>query len=266
MRCVSRAEDNAMITSVIWCFVPTNDYKGVRVVNRLIKYLLAISTPAFWPALLRGVVPAAEHLSVLQGLALRTVIDVGANKGQFSLVARHLFPKAQIFAFEPLTDELRKYKNVVAGPRDVYPVAVAATKGIADYFVTSRADSSSLLTPSYSQSAAYGVVLSSRSTVQTERLSDIILPEACVSPAFLKIDVQGGELGVLKGAEDLLPHLDIIYCEVSFVQLYEGQPLAQDVIGYLGNNDFYLRGVFNQSSTKQFGATQADLLFFRRGR
>ena len=49
-----------------------------------------------------GVAPAIEHEAVLGGLDFDFVADVGANRGQFSLVCRRVRPKARIVAFEPL--------------------------------------------------------------------------------------------------------------------------------------------------------------------
>jgi hypothetical protein len=65
---------------------------GILTINRLSKYLTALATPAFWPALARGVMPAVEHIEALKLISPKTLIDVGANEGQFSIVARHLFP------------------------------------------------------------------------------------------------------------------------------------------------------------------------------
>ena len=85
----------------------------------------------------------------------------------------------------------------------------------------------------------------------------------CERPVFMKIDVQGSELDVLKGCGDALPFIDWIYVEVSYVTLYSGQPLAGDIVRYLAERRFTLRGIFNQVETKAYGATQADFLFSR---
>ena len=238
--------------------------EGTVEINRILKYWTAVSKPALWPALARGVMPAVEHIGALRSLNPQTVIDVGANKGQFSIVAHYLFPNAMIHAFEPLERERRIFQSVVPEPSTVHSVALGAEKGSANFFVASRADSSSLLAPGKSQESAYGVALDSTMTVCVDRLENVIGPKDLVAPVLLKLDVQGGELQVLRGAEKLLSQCDAIYCEVSFVELYEQQPMASAIVSFLDLHGFTLSGVFNLSVTKQFGPTQADFLFSRR--
>ena len=96
------------------------------------------------------------------------------------------------------------------------------------------------------------------------RLIDVLDVSILPRPILLKLDVQGAELDVLKGAENLLLFVDAIYCETSFVQLYESQPLANEIASYLIERGFVLSGVFNQSVTPEFGATQADFLWQKR--
>lgn len=209
--------------------------------------------------------PTVEHIGALRSLKPCTVIDVGANKGQFSLVAHYLFPDAKVHAFEPLESERRIYQSVISGPVQIHSVALGAEKGTADFFVASRADSSSLLAPGKGQEAAYGVGLSSTTTVSVDRLENIIGVTELVAPVLLKLDVQGAELQALHGAEGILPHVDAVYCEVSFVELYERQPKASAIVSFLDRHGFTLSGVFNLSVTTRFGPTQADFLFCRNG-
>ncbi len=205
--------------------------------------------------------PAVEHTEAIGRLTPKTLIDVGANKGQFSLIVRYLFPDVEIHAFEPLEAERKLYELVVAEPVKLYSMALGAAAGEATFFITSQRDSSSLLKPGAVQETAYGVVHTSSTTVPVARLSHVVDILAMRRPILLKLDVQGGELDVLNGAEEILPFVDMIYCEASFVHLYERQPLADEIVSHLMQHGFTLRGVFNQSITKEFGPTQADLLF-----
>ena len=209
--------------------------------------------------------PGIEHIKALSCVNVGSVIDVGANKGQFSLVVRSLYPDAEIHAFEPLETEFEKFKSVVVGPVKHYAVALGAEAAEAKFYITSRPDSSSLFKPGKDHEQLYGVSLSSSKTVPVVRLADAVDVRALAAPVLMKLDVQGGELDVLKGAADILPFIDTIYTEASFVSLYEHQPLAGEIIGFLATHGFSLRGVFNHSIAPDVGPTQADFLFVKAG-
>jgi hypothetical protein len=101
--------------------------------------------------------------------------------------------------------------------------------------------------------------------VSVKRLDDCVEVHALEGPVLLKVDVQGGELAVFEGC-DSLAHVDFIYVELSFVELYEGQPLFQEVCEYLVNRGFVVAGLYNQVTTTEYGPTQIDVLFKRIGR
>lgn len=235
-----------------------------RAINRFLKYFKLAATPAFWPTLWRGVLPTIEHVDAIRRLAPKTLIDIGANKGQFSSLARYLFPDIAIHAIEPLESERRYFESVISQPVTLYPTAVGAKSGEAQFFVTSRPDSSSLFRPGVGQERAYGVVFESSIAVPVVRVSDLIEIERLRRPILMKLDIQGGELDALKGAESLLHFVDYIYCETTFVKLYDDQPLASDLAAYLIAMNFALAGVYNQSVTREFGATQADFLWVQK--
>lgn len=81
----------------------------------------------------------------------------------------------------------------------------------------------------------------------------------------MKIDVQGYELEVLRGAEGLLERFATILVECSFVERYAGQPPAEEVIRYLAERGFRLAGVFSPAYNETGQCLQADALFERRG-
>ena len=82
-------------------------------------------------------------------------------------------------------------------------------------------------------------------------------------PVLLKIDVQGFELAVLQGASTFLHQVEWVYVELSFVELYLGQPLAAEIIRLLVASGFEISGVFNMSEGPSGEAVQADFLFAR---
>jgi hypothetical protein len=68
-------------------------------------------------------------------------------------------------------------------------------------------------------------------------------------------------LTALQGCEDLLSRFRYVYVEASFIELYQGQALATDVIAYLFNKGFKLICVANASNGHESRPIQADFLF-----
>jgi FkbM family methyltransferase len=236
-------------------------------VNILAKIARVLSIPAYRAALLRTrVVASTEHDRILEGLALDTVVDVGANRGQFALCIRRLFPNATIYSFEPLHRPAAVYRRTFAGDARarLFPVAIAAQAGPAAMHVARWDVSSSLLPFAQAQHDNFPFTEESRrETVTTARLSDCLAPEAIAGTALLKLDVQGFELSALQGCDDLLTRFSYAYVEASFVELYVGQALATDVIDHLFRRGFRLICVANLSTGRSRRPIQADFLFAR---
>jgi len=236
-----------------------------RVLSKTIKLAKIISTPALRVALRRHHVAAGvEHQQILHDLACYTVVDIGANRGQFALVARHCFPHAQIFSFEPLHKPAAIFHKVFTGDPNVelHQVAIGPEAGNATIHVSIRDDSSSLLPITALQNQIFPDTQESGiETIKVGRLEDFISAERLQPPALLKLDVQGYELSALKGCEVLLQHFAYVYVECSFVELYAHQALADEVIAWLRERDFILCGVYNMAYDRVGKAVQADFLF-----
>lgn len=233
--------------------------------SRFRKALGLLSRPRFAHSMLvHRVAASIEHVPAIHICAARTLLDAGANKGQFSLAFRTLQPEALIIAFEPLPEAADTFERMFAGDQRTHlqRVALAGAEGAATFHVADRADSSSLLTPGTGQALAFGVRAARTIEVPVKRLGDCVDFAALPHPVLLKVDVQGGELGVFDGCAQF-DEIDFIYVELSFIELYVNQPLFQDVSAYLAERGFSTIGVFNQVSTREFGPTQVDVLFQR---
>jgi FkbM family methyltransferase len=208
-----------------------------------------------------GVAATLEHDSALGRDSFATVIDVGANKGQFAIYAKTRWPKARLICFEPLPEPREKLQRVTGGQAELHDCALGAEPGEGRMHLATRTDSSSLLALGARQKAIFGMEASGECRAAIKRL-DTCLPTPLPRPVLLKIDVQGFELEVLKGATDLLPHIDAIYVEASYVELYEGQALHEEVEHFLTEAGFSLDGRYN-TYVHQGEPVQADLLFRR---
>jgi FkbM family methyltransferase len=232
------------------------------------KLLRLLHAGSYRSAILRHRVAASvEHERALRLLACRTVVDVGANRGQFSLLARRCFPEAKILAFEPLPGPAECFGRV-HGPDTrvtLYQAALGARSEQATIHVGRRDDASSLLAIGALQRTLFPHTDEvDTKMVQVGRLTDFLLADHIQPPALLKLDVQGYELEALKGCEDLLERFEYVCAECSFLELYEGQALADEVVVWLAERGYGMSGVHNLVSDRQGRTVQADFLFKKR--
>ena len=234
-------------------------YKRCYASQKIFKTLMLLSRAYYWPALSRGVAATVEHSAALGGDQFATVIDVGANKGQFAVFAANRWPHARLVCFEPLSGPRAKLVRVTRGRAEIHDCALGFSAGEGEMRLASRVDSSSLLPLGARQKAIFGMKETGVLRVPVRRL-DTCLSPPLRRPALLKIDVQGFELEVLKGACGLLHDIDAVYVEASDVELYEGQALADEVLQLLASSGFQLAGRFNTQLHKG-QPIQGDLLF-----
>jgi FkbM family methyltransferase len=213
------------------------------------------------------VMAGIEHYPALRSADYATIIDVGANKGQFAVAARAIHEDARIIAFEPLPDAGATFRAIFANDRNVtlHPFAIGEATGEQTFYVTDSVDSSSLLRPGVGQAKAFGVREARQIKVRVARFADLVTLEALPRPILLKIDVQGGELDVLRSAGDL-SFVDAVYVELSTSELYEGQALYPEVQAFLTERGFELATKSNVAVTEAFGETQFDALYLRSDR
>ena len=200
------------------------------------------------------------------GSDCRTVVDIGANRGQFALVARRCLPQARVISFEPLPAAAAKFRAVFADDDRVtlHEVAIGPVRGNATIHISRRDDSSSLLPITATQASLFpGTEEAATAVVRVAPLREFVSAADIQTPALLKLDVQGFELEALRGCEDLLDRFAYVYAECSFVELYAGQALADEVIAWLRERGFNLRGEHNTVHDRGGRAIQADFLFAR---
>jgi FkbM family methyltransferase len=236
--------------------------------KRLGKLVRCLVEPTYRRALsAHRVAAGVEHGPVLRSIGdCRMVVDIGANRGQFSLVARKSLPMARIVSFEPLPVPAATFRAAFADDARVmlHQVAIGPERGEVTIHLSQRDDSSSLLPITAMQNALFpGTSEAGTTLVAVGPLLDYLPLEDIAPPALLKLDVQGFELQALQGCEEALKHFAHVYVECSFVELYAGQALADLVIAWLREHDFVLRGVYNMSHDVAGKAIQADFLFSR---
>lgn len=233
------------------------------------KLLRLLANGGYRQALTKGVAAAVEHEEALAAANIDTIVDIGANKGQFALVANRHWPDATLIAFEPIPAAATKFRAVFDGASNVmlHEFAIGDTAGTAELHLSGRQDSSSLLPIGELQETVFpGTAEVGTIEIPVRRLRDLVEDTAVAGEALLKLDVQGFELQALQGCAELLPRFRHVYVECSYIELYEGQALAADVAAYLGEQGFEQTGQFNLVTTADGTDVQADLWFSRAAR
>ncbi len=233
---------------------------------RVRKLVAIFSRAEYRRAFLKfGVAASIEHDSILRALPFDLVVDVGANRGQFSLASLRWRAGARVIAFEPLQEPASKYRRLFSENPAVslHEVALARERGEMTIHVSRRDDSSSLLPIADLQTENFpGTERISERVVPVGPLSDFVNAGDLDKSALLKVDVQGSELSVLRSAETLLSRFRWIYAECSFMPLYEGQALAPEIEAYLLAHNFRKVSVSNISRERKGRAPlQGDFLF-----
>ena len=128
------------------------------ILGKLVKLQSILRSPLYRSALLRhNVAAGVEHERVLGALDCRSVVDVGANCGKFSLVARRCFTEATIVAFEPLSGPAERFRQVWAGDPlvSLHQYALGALRADSTMHISGSDDSSSLLPITSRQSSIF---------------------------------------------------------------------------------------------------------------
>jgi FkbM family methyltransferase len=202
---------------------------------------------------------------MLRSLAPDMVLDVGANRGQFTLMVRLLYPTMPIRAYEPLHDAVVEFERIHGRKSgiELYELALGDRTGSARLHVSGQSDSSSLLPIGELQARFFpNTTEVGIENVKVTTLDSLPVHWQTARRALLKLDVQGFELNVLRGATAALRHCAFVYAECSEVPLYTGQALRMEVEGFLQLQGFSVRGRFNPSFVGG-QLIQADYLFGR---
>ena len=204
--------------------------------------------------------------------AFHTIIDAGANVGQFALTAAQRFPMAEIHCFEPVPDVYEILKsNVKRTPKiHTYNCAVGDINGKIQFYRNDYTPASSIMVIQGDQEDHNRTNCEAKRTkiieVDIFRLDDLgsTFGINIKQPALLKLDVQGYEKKVLQGADKILECINYIVLEAAFVKLYENQPLFDELHQMLYGIDFELVAPLDINEGINHSIVERDVLYRRK--
>ena len=227
----------------------------------------AIRAVATWPKFSATSFKMISDLAK-QGIAPGTVIDVGANVGQFAIASVMTWPGVKVHSFEPVPETVSILKkNVSKLPNvRVYPVALGEREGECSFHVNSHSHSSSILSLAQSHRAAFPEACETRTMmVELTTLNKVYADIELTPPVLLKLDVQGYEVQTLKGGQRTLQRCDYVILEASFKPMYEGEVPFTGVLATMERWGFeFLRPVGWLTDPSSGEVLQVDAFFRRR--
>lgn len=191
------------------------------------------------------------------------ILDCGANVGQMARGLRRIYPKVDIYSFEPVAAVFNQLE-IAAKELRLHTVkkAVGDRDGRTTINLTVSPEANSLLGYQADNPCAKWTQITGAEEIEICTL-DRWCTDNNIDPrrvGLLKLDVQGAELQALIGARNLLKHVKLIYLEVAFVPIYRDCPLLADIDRYLNECRFTRYALYPSDQPHNWG----DALYVRR--
>ena len=218
--------------------------------------------------------PLSKHLADLFDLyRIDCVFDVGGNEGSYgSLLRERVGYQGTILSVEPVPEHAERLRARAAGDRNwiVRQVALGAQPGELAMNVTRHGVFSSFLTPDNSRMSDFA---GQNDVLRTEPV-EVMTFEALLAWAraagvtagnvYLKLDTQGYDLEVLKGAGTALAAVRALQTEMSVQPIYRGMPDYRAALDYIESLGFVLSGIFPVTLDQRMRLIEYDCIMVRQ--
>lgn len=195
-----------------------------------------------------------------KGFNPTTIVDVGVATDTYDLyqhflTARYLLVEPLV-EFEPSLQRLQQQLNAT------YMLAAAgATDGELEIRVTPDLGGTSRFESIESTEGAYDM---KPRIVPQYKIDTMWAALDLQGPALLKVDVQGGEIEVLKGAAEVLDNFEVIILEVGMIEQYIGQPVFHEYVAYMAERNYVVYDIIHAAYADTGLLAQLDLVFVKK--
>jgi len=223
------------------------------------------SIPRRWKRALKWqlMIPdAGASLELLRrkGFAPRQVLDIGAYVGDWTRMCKDVWPGASVCMFEPQPDKKARLEELCRSLPGLTLRAALLSDASGQEVDFNLAETGSSALSLRSKPGAPQIRL------RTQTLSEAVGGTQFARPDLIKVDVQGAEIKVLEGGQDVLAAAEVVMLEVSLIEEYSGGPLFADVIAYMAQRGLVVHDIctiFRNRVSQSMN--EADVIFVRRG-
>lgn len=200
---------------------------------------------------------------------IKTVIDIGANTGQFARYISTIFPDVIIYSFEPLPSEFIILKNWALRQRGrviaINSALGSQTENIIMNLHVDHAVSSSILKTSQVAETLYPMTNKQKEiVVHQTTLDKALCLDDIDGDVLIKMDVQGYEDRVLAGGKKIFSHAYACIIEIALDQLYKKQASFENILMSMNQMGYRYAGNIQQVYGQDGHCVYLDALFVRR--
>jgi FkbM family methyltransferase len=194
------------------------------------------------------------------GFSPKVVLDIGAYRGEWTQLCKEVWRDSAVLMIEAQPSRLPALEAVARIMSDVAVkqavLGPKANPAVPFY----EQDSASSVLPETSKRHQVSIPLEMRT------LDDVTAHTTFAEPDFIKVDVQGYELDVLRGGGRTLTTAEVVILEVNLLEIYEGAPLLQDVVNFMADAGLRAYDVCTlYRRPKDLALWQLDMIFVRGG-
>jgi FkbM family methyltransferase len=211
-----------------------------------------------------------QRKELIEALKISFAVDVGANVGQWALATFCLGYKGKVISLEPdprAFEILKKnHQTFIDADRWIIQnLAAGEERASIEFNAWGIEGGSSSLLSLTKQGEVFTFHRNQdipKIHVTVDTLDQILRPLGEFDNALLKIDVQGYEMQVLRGASEMLSKFTLVEIEVPIIDIYHGATLLPEMLIYFRDKGFTLCSVQTERWTG-FGAADVDVLFMK---
>jgi FkbM family methyltransferase len=191
-------------------------------------------------------------------IEIESIIDVGAYRGEFTSKAKRFFPNLNFLLIEPNTAHSAKLKGDDISQFVVSTVLSDSAKTVDFYALEETGDS-------YYPERRHLLSEVTSKKVETTTLDNVLNSRPnFTGPFLIKLDTQGSEIDILKGARECLKETNVVICEIPVLRYNLGAPTFNEYIDFFLNLNF-LPWRISEVHTRKNLVIQIDVVFLSKG-
>lgn len=207
-------------------------------------------------------------VAILRKYEIDAIIDVGANEGGFGAGIRAEGFQGDIFSFEPVAEVFKVLASRASNDQKwhVFDFALGSEPGVAEINVSKFSQYSSMLSANEYGNSWADMEVDSRQLIVVKTLDQCFRDGSVHKNKryLLKMDTQGFDLEVFKGANASLPDIRCILSELSLIAIYDGMPSYLEALAAYNLEGYSASGFYPITKHPSLALNEVDCMLVRR--